>query len=83
MDNDQKHTAKKGYPTISKGKDRPSQLTDFNPKQHAFHLLKTESWKNHDQAAANGRCSKGLTKHLEGGNSKFCHVHGFQTSGSH
>ena len=45
-------------------------------------LLKTEGQKTRKKAVSGGSCSKGLVKHLKGGNSAFGDISGFQTSGS-
>jgi len=88
MDNDPKHTAKATQ--VSQGKEvgcfsMAKSVTCSQPNRACFSLTedKTEGRKTHKQAAAEGSCSKGLAKHLKGGNSAFGHVHGFQTSGSH
>lgn len=51
----------------------PSRSHDLNPLERLFCYWRQ---KNHDQAAAEGGCSKGLTTDLSGGNAKSGDIHG-------
>ncbi len=86
MDDDPKHTAKATQEFLKVEKDNilqwPSQSRDFNPIEHAFHLLRTklkaERPKNKQQlkSAAVKACR---AKHPKGGNPGSGDVHEFQT----
>lgn len=55
------------------------------PKWACFLLTadKTKGRRTHKQAASEGGCTKGLPKHLKGGNPAFGDIYRFQTSGGH
>ena len=84
MDNDPKDTAKatKEPPKAKKieysSMARSVTWTQPNSASFAHTEDKTEGRKNYKQVAAEGSCSKGISREEAFGN-----VHGFQTSGSH
>ncbi len=56
---------------------------DLNPIEHAFHLLKTKTWREmpKNKAGTEDGCSRGLAEHHQGWNPASGDVYAFQTSG--
>ncbi len=85
MDDDPKHTAKATQEFLKVKKwnilQWPSQCPDFNPIEHAFHLLKTKL--KAERPLNKQQLMSAAVKHHKGGNTVSGDVHEFQTQGSY